>query len=384
MSVFLTCVLAAASLGVDKPAANGAEKTAKAERPRRRIRVVSPQVHPDRRVTVRYRPKSAKRVELAGELGDYPMTRDEDGLWSVTTDPVKPDVYVYWFLVDGVRTGDPKNRAILAAAESVVLVPSEKAPWFEDRLVPRGVVHQHRYLSKALGGTRRVHVYTPPGYDPRKAERYPVAFLLHGLGNDDSHWIGIGRANAILDNLIADGKAEPMVLVMPDGFVPDVEENRWFGDPAIRAALAHDLCVDVLSLVESNYRVSPRREDRALAGVSMGGYQALFIGLDRLDRFAEILSLSAFLPDDFEAKLTERGVGKETNRRLDLLWIGCGKRDRFLARNEKLHRWLDERGVNHTWVVSDHTHNWHCWREDLRDVLPLLFRHRSTQGESVR
>src|SRR5690242_2753984 len=244
--------------------------------------IQSPEVHPDRSVTFRFRDPNAKEVNLQRSgAGRLPMQKDEQGVWSITTDPLEPDYYDYSFVADGVSLADPSNPARvpnLLSNDSEVHVPGPASlPW-EVNDVPHGIVHRHFYKSAAVGDERDFYVYTPPGYDPTAKELYPVLYLLHGYSDDASAWTAVGRAHVILDNLIAQGKAKPMLIVMPLGYgAPEIVTRRG---PALRDLnlrqrnydkFREALFTEVIPQVEKSYRVAKDRKSRAIAGLSMGG-----------------------------------------------------------------------------------------------------------------
>jgi enterochelin esterase family protein len=342
--------------------------------------VRSPEVQPDGRVTFRLDAPNAHDVILRFELdAPVPMRKDAQGVWSATTGAHAPDFYVYSFRVDGVPVLDPANPRMkynLVASQSEVHVPGPAAlPW-EINDVPHGVVHRHYFRSAVVGDQRDFLVYTPPGYDPAAKTPYPVLYLLHGFSDDATAWSTVGRANVILDNLIARGQATPMLVVMPLGYGrwdileggydrkrPDElwnDNDRVFGESLLR---------EVIPQVESRYRVSSDREARAIAGLSMGGSQSLKIGLGHLDRFAWI---GAFSAGGAPTNLAD--LGPATNAQLRLLWFATGREDKNLATNERFDQALTARGVNHIWRPLPGAHNFLFWRRNLAEFVPLLFR----------
>jgi enterochelin esterase family protein len=235
----------------------------------------------------------------------------------------------------------------------------------------------HWYVSKATGGQRRVHVYAPPGYQQQGAKKYPVLYLLHGRGDNDSHWMWMGRVNVIADNLIADGKAVPMLIVMPDGHViqrPFTLEMDERQRAQLLAAFAEDLLESVLPLVESNYRVQADRERRGIAGLSMGGFQSLSVGLKHLDQFAWIGSFSAAVAKNSPVTSALREDPDGVNRQLKLLWIAIGKEDFLLDRNRQLVQALSDLKIHHQYKETPGAHRWSVWRLYLAEFMPQLFR----------
>jgi enterochelin esterase family protein len=260
----------------------------------------------------------------------------------------------------------------------MVEVPGTPPLLHEQQPVAHGVVHHHIYQSKSADHERGVYVYTPPGYDPRRQAGYPLLILLHGFGDDESAWLEVGRANLIADNLIAADTIPPLVIAMPYGHPLPIECPRTFVDDyAVRNinALDNDLQQDLVPFLERTYHLSDSRSERAVAGLSMGGGQALTIGLRRLDEFAWIGGFSAATPqgdlDQQLAGLTEDI--QETNESIKLLWIGCGSDDFLYDRNEAFRAWLVRKGIDHTCRFTAGGHDWTVWRYYLAEFLPLLF-----------
>jgi len=346
--------------------------------------LVSPEVHVDNSVTFRYRGPNALEVKLARE-GTEPlaMQKDDKGVWSVTTAPLAPDYYGYSFLVDGVRTLDAFNHGLvpnLITPGNFVHVPGPSLPW-EVNDIPRGEVHHHFYKSAVADDQRDYYVYTPPGYDPTAKTTYPVLYLLHGYSDDASGWTAVGRANVILDNLIAQGKAKPMIVVMPLGYgTMDIVSNGWGGlgnHPDVReknlSRFREALLTEVMPRVESEYRVTKNREARAIAGLSMGGSESLLTGLNNLDKFAWVGAFSAGgMPDDFEKDFP--GLDTKANQQLHLLWVACGTEDRLITVNRSLREWLKTKGITHTDIETPGMHTWMVWRRNLAEFAGLLFR----------
>ena len=345
--------------------------------------LVSPEVHSDNRVTLRFRAPNAKEVLLAREGAQpVPMQKDEQGVWSITTDPLEPDLYGYAFHVDGVPLIDPSNHLIkpnLLFIQSAVHVPGPASlPW-EINDVPHGIIHHHFYWSGIVGDNRDFYVYTPPGYSPKAKKPYPTLYLLHGFSDDASAWTTVGRANVILDNLLAQGKAKPMIVVMPLGYgAPEILSQGFaaFRDANLRQRnfqkFRDALLNEVLPQVEAAYRVSKDRRSRAIAGLSMGGAESLLTGLNTLDRFAWIGAFSSGgVTEDFQAAFPE--LNSNANSQLRLLWIACGTDDHLIELNRKFRAWLDSKGIHHTDVESPGAHTWMVWRRNLATFAPLLF-----------
>jgi enterochelin esterase-like enzyme len=338
------------------------------------------EISSDGGVTFHFRDPNAKQVSLVleGEKQPLPMQRDDEGVWSVTTDPLAPDYYRYAFLADGVTLldqFDPLLKPDLFTRWNVVHVPGPASlPW-EMNDVPHGVVHHHFFHSPVIGDDRDFYVYTPPGYDPRGKESYPVLYLLHGFGGVASDWTSTGHANVILDNLIAQGKARPMIVVMPLGYglplIPDPYRPSFnVADPNLKG-FRDSLFGEVMPQVEKTYRVSKDRDSRAIAGLSMGGGESLFVGLNDLDRFAWIGAFSSGVEGNFDSALPL--VDAKANSKLRMLWIACGEDDPLLSGNQNLRAWLQAKGVRFTWVETPGAHSWQVWRRNLANFAPLLF-----------
>ncbi len=343
----------------------------------------SPEVNPDNRVTFRFRSPNAKEVLFVRE-GEkpVPMQKDDQDVWSVTTGPLEPDFYGYSFEADGVSLIDPSNPLMkpnLLHTQSMVHVPGPASlPW-ELNDVPQGTIHHHLYRSGVVGDNRDFYVYTPPGYDPRAKQRYPVLCLLHGFSDDARAWTVVGRANVILDNLIAQGKAKPMIVVMPLGYgAPEMVSRGFqaFHDDALRQRnfdkFREALLKEVIPQVEKDYAVSRDRDSWAVAGLSMGGAESLLSGLNALDHFAWIGAFSSGgLTEEFDAQFP--GLDSKATAQLRLLWIACGTEDHLIDINRKLREWLKSKGVRHTDVETPGAHTWMVWRRNLATFAALLF-----------
>jgi enterochelin esterase family protein len=254
---------------------------------------------------------------------------------------------------------------------SVVELPRDAAPAWELRNVPHGDVHIHTYYSDALDQSRRVYVYTPPGYDQDTARRYPVLYLLHGAGDFEASWSEHGKANLIADNLIAAGQAQPMLIVMPFGHT---SAGGGFGRGGGTDAFANDLLQNVIPLVEGKYRVETDAAHRAIAGLSMGGGQTLSVGLKNPEKFAYVCAFSSAVFGDMNENFASLAADPaKSNEQLKLLWIGCGKDDFLIRANEDLVAWLKEHNIEHEWRLTDGGHTWPIWRGYLAEVLPKLF-----------
>jgi enterochelin esterase-like enzyme len=352
--------------------------------------LVSPEVHTDRTVTLRFRAPEATRVDLTGEInlgkGAQRMIKGEDGIWTITVGPLPAEIWSYNFRVQGVDVPDPSNPSIKPVPpgfpiSSFVEVPDDSPAFYDSRPVSHGDVRIVTYESKAVGVTRFLWIYTPPGYDESK-KRYPVLYLLHGNGEAQNGWVMNGRANIILDNLIANKKARPMVVVMPQGHALQAAGVaplvRLSGETEIYSErFPRDLLGDVIPLVERRFRVIADADHRAIAGLSMGGGQALMIGLGHPDLFHYVLGYSAAISRQFVAgeagsqDLAANAAKADPNLRL--LWLSCGKQDFLYQANRQFADELKAKGVKLTYRETEGAHVWSVWRNNLNESAPLLF-----------
>ena len=347
------------------------------------LRVVSPEVHADKRVTFRINAPKATEVTVYGDwmTGEEKLTKDENGVWSVTVGPLAPDFYSYAFTVDGVRTLDAVNPTIkqgniVYAIANMFSLNGPEADFQDNKLVPHGDVRQVWYQSATLTEQRRMHVYTPPGYDA-KSDKYPVLYLLHGAGDDDSAWSTIGRAGFILDNLIAAKKAKPMIVVMPSGNLPFPGMGKV--DPLLDR-FTNDLLKDVVPHVEKQFRVKTGAKNRALAGVSMGGAQTMHVLATNPERFGYVAlwSTSMFGGDrdpaafeqQYEAFLKNAGA---VNKSVKLLEITVGEQDFILNASKAMSGVFKKHGVKHQLKLTGGSHTMINWRQYLNELAPKLF-----------
>jgi enterochelin esterase-like enzyme len=342
--------------------------------------LASPEVHADRTVTFRVRAPNASNVTVSGEWagGAKPMTKDDRGIWSATFGPLAADLYSYNFSIDGFATADPNNsvlKPMRVPTSSVLDVPADKPQLWDVQPVPHGVVRLHEYKSKSLGKRRPLRVYTPPGYDQNTRTKYPILYLFHGSGDNEVTWTAFGHANLIIDNLLAQGKAKPMIVVMPDGHAAFAQPAGTNTDARARnnTAFERDLLEDVMQFAEKNYRVKAGRENRAIIGLSLGGGQSLSVGLGHLELFAWVGGMSSAGSNTQSAVASLGKDPKAANKNLKLLWIACGKSDSLLASNRQLDETLTQSGIKHEFRVSDGAHAWPVWRRYLGEFVPLLF-----------
>lgn len=338
-------------------------------------------VNADRTVSFRLHAPDAASATVSGDFVQtpQPMTKAEDGTWTFTSAPLRPAIYDYSFTVSGLRINDPSNPLVKTGDRSSSTMFEVKgdrpAPW-DIQPVPHGAVRIEYYVSKKFEVPKMVWVYTPPGYDTSN-EKYPALYLLHGAGDTEAGWVTTGHANLILDNLIAEGKAKPMIVVMPYGR-PAPSAALGLSAPAPVAepgvTFPNDLVEDVVPFAEKTYRISPKADDRAIAGLSMGGNQTLQVGLTHLDLFHSIGAFSPVVMNPEQAFKDALADSAGTNKRLRLFYIYIGKLDTLYASNQNLDKLLNDRKVKHTFVETEEWHVWRNWRDYLADFAPRLFR----------
>jgi enterochelin esterase-like enzyme len=343
--------------------------------------VRSPEVAADRTVTFRVLAPAASEVTVTGEFmkGSKPLQKNGQGLWSVSIGPVDPEIYNYNFTIDGVRTIDPNNPRVKTGStpstiQSVLEVSAGQPAFYDAQPVPHGEIRTHWYESKSLNTTRRLTIYTPPGYDRSGGTRYPVLYLFHGANADETAWTRLGHVNLILDNLLSAAKSKPFLVVMPFGYgVPPGSTPPMSGGNT--AAFSRDLLEDVIPFVESHYLAYTDRDHRAIAGLSMGGGESLAIGLNHLELFSYVGAFSPGIrvPDFQKSYGTFMADAKTANQKLRLLWIGCGSDDSLFGAAETLSKQLDDTKIKHVFKKSDGAHTWINWRHYLNEFAPLLF-----------
>ena len=341
--------------------------------------VRSPEVQSDRKVTFRILAPEAKAVTINGDwmppATQLPLVKDDHGVWSLTLGPLASGISIYNFTVDGLAIADPVNPKIKLRARtsaSLLEVQGDGTELWEIQDVPHGKVEINYIRSKALENqTREVRVYTPPGYDANGSTKYPVLYLLHGNNDTAAGWTEVGRANEILDNLIAQKKALPMIIVMPWGHATPYGEAQGNNTALFEKYLLDDL----IPAIDKTYRTLADREHRALVGLSMGGGQTLAIGLTHLETFSALGAYSAAVPADFETRFKAfLDDPSDANAKLKVFWIGCGKADAAFPRSEKLDAALKSHQIHHTFMASEGYHNYANWRLYLGETLPMLFR----------
>jgi enterochelin esterase family protein len=357
-------------------------------------RVVSPEIHPDNKVTFRLLAPDATKVTISGNWmagwgTQVEMAKGDSGIWSATTEVLAPEFYTYSYNVNGVKTLDVQNVQVVRDGtrfENFVIVPGAASDVYTVKDVPHGMISKVWYPSPSLNKTRRMYIYTPPGYDGSK-DKYPVLYLLHGAGGDEDAWTTLGRTPYILDNLIAAGKAKPMIVVMTNGnawsSAAPGEEPKAAAAPdytqMARGGFEKSLVADVIPYVEKNYRVLTDKNNRAIAGLSMGGMHTQNISNANPGMFGYIGVMSMGLMNDRRwATYNEEEHKKQLKALQDsgvkLYWIACGKEDFLIESVNNLRKLYDGMGFKYEYVETTGGHTWTNWRIYLADLSPKLFK----------
>lgn len=371
----------------------------------RRTVIISPEISPDNSVTLRLFLPDASNITVSGDFISGPdggnMVKNDTGLWTLTTEPLEEELYSYTFNVDGIRTIDPNNILIIRDGtrySSYFIIPGERSDLYKVNDVPHGTLAKVWYDSPTLEMKRRLYVYTPPGYEGG-TENYPVLYLLHGAGGDEDAWTTMGSAVNIMDNIIAQGKAEPMIVVMTNGnagqaaapdVVPEARGQGMGGFGGNAGKFEESLVKDVVPFIDNNYRTYADRENRAITGLSMGGAHATYAGLRNIDKFAWVGTFSgAFVlwpnvrPEpgveglniDVVEKQIFPNLNAADNSRLNLLYISCGTEDFLFEVNRQFKEWLKENDIEFIDVETPgYAHQWSYWRISLIDYAGRLFK----------
>ena len=360
--------------------------------------IVSPEIHSDNSVTFRFYAPHADNVSVGGDFlppngwepGTAQMIKDKNGLWSFTTKPLEPELYTYAFIADSLQVNDPNNvyyRRDVASTLNMLIVGGVQADLYKVNDVPHGTVAKRWYPSPGNKMTRRITIYTPPGYESSD-KVYPVLYLLHGMGGDEEAWMTLGRASQILDNLIAEGKAEPMIVVMPNGNVAQKaapgESSKGFYKPVFN--LPHTMngkmeetFTDIINFVDDNYRTIDDKSGRAIAGLSMGGFHSMHISRFYPNTFDYIGLFSAAIKPNENVKSKvyeniEATLHKQKINGFELYWIGIGKDDFLYKANTEFRSELDKIGMKYIYRESEGGHTWRNWRIYLSEFVPQLFK----------
>ena len=368
--------------------------------------IVSPEVHDDYTVTFRFQAPNADTVQITGDFlptekiktpmgvfdgpGKAYLKKDADGIWTYTSEPLTPELYGYSFIVDGLRSTDPNNAFLIrdvATVTNIFLVGGGPGGLYKVNDVPHGTVARRWYDSPGLNMKRRLTVYTPPGYES-STQKYPVLYLLHGAGGDEEAWMALGRLSQIMDNLIAEGKAKPMIVVMPNGNVTQEAApgegirgfyKPQFMEPKTMSGSYIGTFMDIVNFVEKNYKVKANKENRAIAGLSMGGFHSLHISryfpntFDYVGLFSPAIMPNANVQskvfDNFDSTLKA-----QMDNGYKLYWIGIGKSDFLYKAVADYRAKLDKMGMKYRYVETNGGHIWKNWRIYISDFAPLLFK----------
>ena len=368
--------------------------------------IVSPEINPDNTVTFRLIAPKAVKVELTGDFiptqkiqtprGEFEVPGvaqmvEKDGVWQYTTpQPLAPELYSYNMVVDGLKIDDPSNVHRIRDVKSifdVFIIPGDRADLYSIKNVPHGTVSKVWYNSPSLGMDRRLTVYTPAGYET-SGKRYPVFYLLHGMGGDENAWTELGRAAQILDNLIAQGKAEPMIVVMTNGNAAleaaPGESSLGFAAPSMNLPKTMEGSFEshfpeVVNFIDKNYRTIKKKKSRAIAGLSMGGFHSLHISKNNPDMFDYVGLFSAAIEPGKDAKSPiyadgDKKLKAQFDKKPALYWIGIGNTDFLYKANEAYRKKLDENGYKYTYYETPEGHIWKNWRIYLTEFVPQLFK----------
>jgi enterochelin esterase-like enzyme len=367
--------------------------------------IISPEIHDDQTVTFRLLAPEANSVQVTGDFlptvkmdtpmgqmdgpGKTDLTKNENGVWEFRSQALNPELYNYSFIIDGFTTTDPNNPFLIrdvASVTNIFIIGGGHADLYKTNNIPHGTVARRWYDSPGLGMNRRITVYTPPGYETSSA-KYPVLYLLHGAGGDEEAWISLGRTAQIMDNLIAQGKAKPMIVVMPNGNViqdgAPGEGSLGFYKPQFMIPKTMDgtyegAFKDIINFVESHYRVHPDKANRAIAGLSMGGYHSLHISryYPNTFDFVGLFSAAIMAREDATGKVYsnfDQTLKTQMDNGYKLYWIAIGKTDFLYKANVEFREKLDAMGMPYEYVESEGGHIWRNWRVYLSQFAPMLF-----------
>ena len=363
--------------------------------------VVSPQINPDGTVTFRFEDKKAVKVQVTGDFlpativrgqevqGVADMVEGPNGVWEYTTDKLKPEFYGYKFIVDGVTIPDPANLVVVRDGSTLTtkfIIPGDRADLYAIHDVPHGTVSHVWYPSPTAGFDRRMAVYTPAGYENSKKTKYPVVYILHGIGGDEDSWLTHGRAAQILDNLIASGKVKPMIAVFTNGNISQQAAVHQTGNgyiqqttmlPKTMEGTFETAFNEVVNYVDAHYRTIAKKQSRAICGLSMGGFHSLYISANNPDLFGYVGLFSAAVGvvdekispiyQNLDEKLAKQFAGKP------FYFIACGNTDFLYDSNKAYMAKLDEAGYPYKYLETDGGHIWRNWRVYLTEYLPMIF-----------
>ena len=343
-----------------------------------------PKIDKNLRATFRINAPDVQKLQVDLDKR-YDMVRDNKGVWTVTSDPLDPGFHYYQLIIDGVRLSDPASEAFYGTGRmsSAIEVPEPGVDFYAIKDVPHGEIRSKRYFSNVTNTWRRLYVYTPAGYDADTDKKYPVLYLQHGGGEDERGWVEQGRTDCIMDNLIAAGKAKPMLVVIANGNVPSPGRRRGYSREGM-VGIGNEMIHNIVPFIENHYRALTNAENRALAGLSMGGGQAFYVGLQNTETFASIGVFSSglfggvgFMANrQFDAEAQIPGLltkAKSFNERLKMFYISVGEQDPRIGNTKKAVADLREHGLDVEFTPFPGAHEWQVWRKSLHDFAPRLF-----------
>jgi enterochelin esterase family protein len=344
-----------------------------------------PCIQEDLSVVFKIKAPEAQKVQI--DLGKlYDMTKDDQGVWTVTTDPQVPGFHYYSLVIDGVKVADPASESFygMGRMASAIEIPEKGADFYLIKDVPHGAISSKYYFSKVTNGWRRLFVYTPPGYDTNTKAKYPVMYIQHGGGEDERGWAEQGKTDIIIDNLIAEGKAKPMIVVISNGNVSTGKATGGYSSAGM-AAFKEEMVRNIVPFIDKNYRTLSDVKNRALCGLSMGGGQSFYTGLESLDCFASVGVFSSGLfggiksptGKEFDAEKEIPGLlskPQSFNEKLKLFYISVGEQDPRFEFTKKAVNQFRESGLNVEFNSFPGDHEWHVWRKSLHDFASRLFK----------
>lgn len=343
-----------------------------------------PRIQPDLSVDFRVKAPDAQKVQI--DLGKkYDMVKSDDGFWTVSTTPQVPGFHYYSLIIDGVSVADPASESFygMGRMASAIEIPEKGADFYEVKDVPHGAISSKYYFSKVTNSWRRLFVYTPPGYDVNSNVKYPVVYIQHGGGEDERGWAEQGKTDIILDNLIAESKAKPMIVVIANGNVSTGRGSGGYSSAGM-AAFKEEMTKNIVPFIDKNYRTLADEKNRALCGLSMGGGQSFYVGLESLDVFGSVGIFSSGIfggirtsGSGFDAEKEIPGLltkSAEFNKKLNLFYISCGEQDMRIEYTKKAVATMKENGLDVAFNSFPGDHEWQVWRKSLNDFASRVFK----------
>lgn len=338
-------------------------------------------------LSVVFKVKAPQATKVQIDLGKlYDMTKDDQGTWTVTTDPQVPGFHYYSLVIDGVKVSDPASETFYGTGRmsSAIDIPEKGVDFYEIKNVPHGTIGSKYYYSNVTKSWRRLYVYTPAGYENNAKEKYPVVYIQHGGGEDERGWTVQGKTDVILDNLIAEGKAKPMIVVIANGNVSTGKGQGGYSSAAM-AAFKEEMTKNIVPFIDKNYRTLPNAKDRALCGLSMGGGQSFYTGLESLDYFSSVGVFSSGIfgginnssGKEFDAEKEIPGLlskSQSFNQKLRLFYISVGEQDPRIEYTKKAVKTFQNSGLKVKFASFPGAHEWQVWRKSLHDFAQRIFK----------